>query len=44
LKSLIDQLDIHHKLLTTYHLETDGVTERLNQTLKKYLRHYVNYK
>ena len=30
------------KLLTVFHLETDGQIERINQTLKQYLRHYIN--
>ena len=29
-KLLIDLLRVHHKLLTVYHLQTDGQTERLN--------------
>jgi len=41
--SLMNQLGIHHKLSTAYHPETDGATERLNQTLEQYLRHFVNY-
>ena len=42
-KSLIDQLGIYYKMLTGYHPQTDRQTERLNQTLEQYLRHYVNY-
>jgi hypothetical protein len=41
--SLINQLEIYYKLLITYHPETDEITERLNQTFKQYLRHFVNY-
>ena len=26
-----------------YDLQIDGQTERLNQILKQYLRHYINY-
>jgi len=39
----MNQLGIYHKLSTTYYSEIDGVTERLNQTLKQYLKHFVNY-
>ena len=41
---LITRLGIKHKLSTIYYPETDGQTERMNQTLEVYLRHYVNYR
>jgi len=43
-KFLINQLEIHHKLSTAYHLQTNEQMKRMNQTLKQYLRCYINYR
>jgi hypothetical protein len=42
-KSLMALLGTNHKLSTAFHPQTDGQTERLNQTLEQYLRSYVNH-
>ena len=43
-KSLWQDLEAEHRLSTAFHPQTDGQTERTNQTLEQYLRAYVNYK
>jgi hypothetical protein len=42
-QSLMDLLGSKHKLSTSYHPQTDGQTERTNQTIEQYLRCYINY-
>jgi len=39
---LTAELKINHKMLTTYHSQTDEQSEQINQTVKMYLRHYIN--
>ena len=43
-QALMDLLGIQTKLSTAFHLETDGQTERVNQTIEQYLRHYCSWK
>ena len=42
-KSLMAQLGTKQKMSTAFHPQTDGQTERANQTMEQYLRAYVNY-
>ena len=42
-KTLVAAIGIRHKLSTAFHPQTDGQTERTNQSLEAYLRHYVNH-
>ncbi|BAE56502.1 unnamed protein product [Aspergillus oryzae RIB40] len=42
-QSLTDLMGIDQKLTTAYHPQGNGQTERTNQTIEQYLRHYVNY-
>ena len=42
-KSLSKMMDLKQRLSTAFHPQTDGQTERMNQTLEQYLRIYCNY-
>ena len=41
--TLTNLMGIEHRLTTAYHPQTNGQTERTNQTIEQYLRHYINY-
>ena len=41
-KALTGLLGTKHKMSSAYHPQTDGQTERMNQTLECMLRHYIN--
>jgi len=40
---LFELLGVDIRLSSTFHPDTDGQTERTNQTLEQYLRYTVNY-
>jgi len=44
MKELNSMLGIDTKLLTAYHLQIDGKTERINQKLEQYLRMFINHR
>jgi len=44
MKELNNLLGIQTKLLTAYHPQTDGQTERINQELEQYLRVFINHR
>ena len=41
-KTLLSMLRTKLKMSTTYHSQTNEQTKRVNQSLKQYLRHYIN--
>ena len=41
---LCKALGIKRAMSTAYHLQTDGQTERVNQEVEVFLRHYINYR
>ena len=43
-QAVVKRLGIQHALSTAYHPQTDGQSERMNQTVEQYLRAYLNYK
>jgi len=44
MKKVNNLLGIQTKLLTAYHLQIDGQTERINQELEQYLRVFIDHR
>ena len=42
-KSLMKQMGGEQKMITAFHPQANGQTERMNQTIEQYLRYYVNF-
>ena len=42
-KELMEHLGVNLNLSTAFHAQTDGQTERVNQVLEGYLRHYTSF-
>jgi hypothetical protein len=42
-RSLLEILEVDIKLSSTFHLQTEGQTERVNQVLEQYLKCTINY-
>ncbi len=42
-KEVLKRLSVSRDLSTAFHPQTDGQTERVNQTLEHFIRHYCNY-
>ena len=43
IEELMKALETKRMLLTAYHPQTNGQTERINQEIGTFLRHYINY-
>ena len=43
MEEFMKTLGIKRQLSITYHPQTDSQTERINQEIRTFLRHYVNY-